>query len=117
MLVRSVLREVMVEGTGRRAQSDQYRIFAKSGTAQMPKPEGGGYFEDRYVSSFIGGAPLENPRIVVLCIMDDPDKALGHYGGAIAGPVVRDIIDHTLTYLGVQPDVANENDASLAVAD
>ena len=49
--------------------------------------------------------------------MDDPDKALGHYGGAIAGPVVRDIIDHTLTYLGVQPDVVNETDASLAVAD
>ncbi len=117
MLVRSVLREVMVEGTGRRAQSDQYRIFAKSGTAQLPKPKGGGYFEDRYVSSFIGGAPLDDPRIVVLCVMDDPDKALGHYGGAIAGPVVRDIIDHTLTYLGVQPDVANEVDASLATAD
>lgn len=116
-LVRSVLREVMLQGTGRRAQSDQYRIFAKSGTAQLPKPDGGGYFEDRYVSSFIGGAPLENPRIVVLCIMDDPDKALGHYGGAIAGPVVRDIIDYTLTYLGVQPDVVNETDASLAAAD
>ena len=114
-LVRGVLREVMLEGTGRRAQSDQYRIFAKSGTAQLPKPEGGGYFEDRYVSSFIGGAPLKNPRIVVLCVMDDPDKSIGHYGGAIAGPVVRDIIDHTLTYLGVQPDVANE--ASLATAD
>ena len=103
-LVREVLRDVMLEGTGRNAQSDQYRIFAKSGTAQLPKPQGGGYFEDRYISSFIGGAPLDDPRIVVLCVIDDPDKSRGHYGGAIAGPVVRDIIDYTLTYLGVEPD-------------
>ena len=79
--------------------------------------QGGGYFDDRYVSSFIGGAPLDDPRIVVLCVIDDPDKSRGHYGGAIAGPVVRDIIDYTLTYLGVEPDAGDDHDASLAAAD
>jgi len=59
----------------------------------------------------------DDPRIVVLCVIDDPDKSRGHYGGAIAGPVVRDIIDYTLTYLGVEPDVGADHVASLAAAD
>jgi cell division protein FtsI/penicillin-binding protein 2 len=103
-LVRDVLRQVMTEGTGRPAQSERYRLFGKSGTAQLPDPATGGYHEDRYVSSFIAGAPFEAPRIVVLCVIDDPDKSRGHYGGRVAGPVVRDIIDDTLDYLGVPPD-------------
>jgi Penicillin binding protein transpeptidase domain len=81
-------------------------MFGKSGTAQLPKPagQGKGYFEDRYVANFIAGAPFENPRIVVLCVIDDPDKKKGHFGGSIAGPVVRDVIDESLQYLGVKPD-------------
>ncbi len=102
--VKATLREVMLEGTGRRAQSDRYELFGKSGTAQLPRPDGTGYYEDRYVSSFIAGAPFREPRIVVLCVLDDPDRSLGHFGGAIAGPVVRDVIDETLQYLGVQED-------------
>jgi cell division protein FtsI/penicillin-binding protein 2 len=102
--VRGALRSVVLTGTGQRAQSDLYQLFGKSGTAQLPIRDGGGYHEDRYVSSFVAGAPYERPRIVVLCVIDDPDKQHGHYGGAIAGPVVRDVIDETLTYLGVAPD-------------
>lgn len=104
LLAREAMRDVMTEGTGRRAQSGLYQIFAKSGTAQLPKRNGRGYHERRYVSSFIAGAPYTDPRIVVLCVMDDPDASIGYYGGAIAGPVVRDVIDETLTYLGVAPD-------------
>ncbi|MEE8459145.1 MAG: penicillin-binding protein 2, partial [Phycisphaerales bacterium] len=103
-LVREILGDVMIDGTGRPAQSDRYRMFGKSGTAQLPRPEGGGYFEDRYVSSFIAGAPLADPRLVVLCVIDDPDRSLGHWGGQVAGPVVRDVIDGTLAYLGVGPE-------------
>jgi cell division protein FtsI/penicillin-binding protein 2 len=102
---RRILRDVMREGTGRRAQSALYSMFGKSGTAQLAKADGGGYHEDRYVSSFIAGAPYRDPRLVVLCIIDDPDRAKGHYGGAIAGPAVRDVIDGTLAYLGVEPDL------------
>jgi cell division protein FtsI/penicillin-binding protein 2 len=101
---REVMRDVMHEGTGRGAQSDRYELFGKSGTAQLPLKEGGGYHEDRYVSSFIAGAPYVSPRIVVLCVIDDPDRERGHQGGADVGPIVRDIVDETLTYLGVPPD-------------
>jgi cell division protein FtsI/penicillin-binding protein 2 len=104
-IAREAMKGVMEEGTGRAAQSGKFQIFGKSGTAQLPMPNGKGYHQDRYVSSFIAGAPYDEPRIVVLCVIDDPDRKKGHYGGAIAGPVVRDVIDETLTYLGASPDV------------
>jgi hypothetical protein len=49
-------------------------------------------------------------------VIDDPDRSKGHYGGAIAGPVVRDVIDATLNYLGVPPDQGREEEAKLASA-
>ncbi len=102
---RRVLRKVMTDGTGRNAQSALYDIFGKSGTPQLPKKNGGGYHEDRYMPNFIGAAPYSDPAIIVYCVLDDPDKTRDyHGGGATAGPVVRDIIDQTLTYLGVAPD-------------
>ncbi len=113
-LTREILREVMWEGTGRRAQSEKYQLFGKSGTAQLPRKTGGGYHEDRYASNFIAGAPYVDPQIIVLCVIDDPDKSKGHYGGEIAGPVVRDVIDAALTYMGVPGDVADyQKDQSL----
>lgn len=102
-LTRQILGQVMTEGTGRRAQSKMYALFGKSGTAQLPRSDGKGYFEDRYVASFIAGAPIDSPKIVVLCVIDDPDKSIAHYGGTIAGPVVRDVIESSLLYLGVSP--------------
>jgi cell division protein FtsI (penicillin-binding protein 3) len=110
LMTREAMERVLSEGTGRKAQSATYRMFGKSGTAQLPRPkgQGRGYYEDRYVSSFIAGAPLANPRLVVLCVIDDPDRRKGHYGGSIAGPVVRDVIDESLNYLGVKPDQLEE---------
>ena len=110
LVAREAMERVLAEGTGRKAQSATYRMFGKSGTAQLPKPkgQGRGYYEDRYVSSFIAGAPLANPRLVVLCVIDDPDRRKGHFGGSIAGPVVRDVIDESLNYLGVKPDQLEE---------
>jgi len=112
---RSAMEGVLTEGTGRKAQSALYRMFGKSGTAQLPKPagQGKGYFEDRYVANFIAGAPYEHPRIVVLCVLDDPDKSKGHFGGSVAGPVVRDFIDEALQYLGVKPDQLPERRAAI----
>ncbi|MBT4768335.1 MAG: penicillin-binding protein 2 [Phycisphaerae bacterium] len=112
-ITRNTMQRVMTEGTGRRAQSDHYTMFGKSGTAQLPKANGGGYHEDRYVSSFIAGAPVESPRIVVLCVIDDPDRSLGKwYGGSTAGPVVRDVVDSVLPYLGVAGDRKDAMQAS-----
>ncbi|MCP3904033.1 MAG: penicillin-binding protein 2 [Planctomycetes bacterium] len=101
LTTRAALRDVMIEGTGRRARSEHYEMFGKSGTAQLPRREGGGYHEDRYVSSFIAGAPYDDPRLIVLCIIDDPDRSIAHYGGTVAGPAVRDVMEGTLRYLGV----------------
>lgn len=116
-LTRQTMHAVMHEGTGRRARSAQYSMFGKSGTAQMPKAEGGGYHQDRYISSFIAGAPLDNPRLVVLCVIEDPDKSRGsHYGGSTAGPVVRDMVDFTLPYLGIAPDVEDPSGDRATVA-
>ena len=118
-LVREVMEEVMLEGTGRKAQSTQYRIFGKSGTAQLPRPDGRGYFEDRYRSSFIGAAPFEQPRLAVLCVIEDPDRTAvpeAYGSGALAGPVVRDVLDEALEYLGVPGDKASAASGGLLVS-
>jgi cell division protein FtsI/penicillin-binding protein 2 len=116
LIAREAMKGVMEEGTGRAAQSGKYTMFGKSGTAQLPKRKGKGYWQDRYIASFIAGAPYNDPKIVVLCVLDDPDKRKGHFGGAIAGPAARDVIDDTLTYMGVQPDVV-ANNVALASAE
>jgi cell division protein FtsI/penicillin-binding protein 2 len=97
---------VLTEGTARGAKSSLYRMFGKTGTAQLPKPagQGKGYYDDRYVSSFVVGAPFEQPRLVVLVVIDDPDRRIKHFGGSVAGPAARDIMEGALQYLGVAPD-------------
>jgi len=109
--VRDALREAVIEGTGRRANSDRYEIFGKTGTAQLAIPKRlertvgrRGFFQDRYISGFIAGAPHRRPRIAVVVTIDDPDRRREHFGGVVAAPVARDLIDFTLAYLGVEPD-------------
>jgi cell division protein FtsI/penicillin-binding protein 2 len=113
---REAMEGVIKEGTGRKAQSDRYRMFGKSGTAHLAKPkgQGKGYYDDRYISSFIAGAPFQRPRIVCLVVLDDPDKAKGHFGGSIAGPICRDIVDETLEYMGVPHDQDPTRKAQIA---
>ena len=110
--VLAVAREAMLgvveDGTARKAQSAHYRMFGKTGTAELAVPGQRGYDRDRYVASFIAAAPATNPRLVVLCVIDDPDKRKGHFGGSIAGPVVRDVVDDALQYLGVPYDQAED---------
>lgn len=98
------MRDAVVDGTGKKANSPFYDLWGKTGTAQLPNFETGGYHQDRYVSSFLGGAPLEQPRIVVGCFINDPDRAIGHYGGIVAAPAVRNVIERSLIYLGVKPN-------------
>ncbi len=102
-LTKRVLRTAVSDphGTGRRANSPLYEIFGKTGTAQVANPDGGGYLEDQYISSFVAGAPLERPAVVVVCVIHRPDKSIGHYGGAVAAPAVRRVIEKSLVYLGV----------------
>ncbi|WP_432799410.1 peptidoglycan D,D-transpeptidase FtsI family protein [Poriferisphaera sp. WC338] len=99
---RETMRRQVQEGGGGKADSDMYEIFGKTGTAQLVNP-GKGYFEDRYMSSFVGCAPLDQPRLVVGCFVKDPDKSIAHYGGLVSAPAVRAVIERTLLYMGVPP--------------
>jgi cell division protein FtsI/penicillin-binding protein 2 len=105
---RQVMRRTVTEGTGRRAQSDLYTIFGKTGTAERPDLENGGYHDRQYVASFIGGAPTDSPRIIVGCFIHRPNPDKGYYGGLVAAPPVKEVIEETLLYLGVVPDVEPE---------
>lgn len=102
---RSVLRRQVIEGGGRKANSDLYDLFGKTGTAQLPNFEQGGYYQDQYVSSFIAGAPAEAPRLVIGCFVTKPDKSIGHYGGTVSAPTVMKVMEQSLMYLGVPPKI------------
>ncbi|MEC9374679.1 MAG: penicillin-binding transpeptidase domain-containing protein, partial [Planctomycetota bacterium] len=111
-LARSTMRGVaknldtLMKQRGQMDFEPQYDLFGKSGTAKIARPDGRGYFE-QYCSSFIAGAPVDNPRLVVLVVIDDPGpervRNRAHYGSAVAGPVVRRIVERTLPYLGIAP--------------
>ena len=86
-------------GTGRRAKLKKWTVFGKTGTANIAKTNAKGYSDDNYIASFIGGAPAEDPAIVVLVSIRKPNKDIGYTGGTVASPVVGKIIEKTLTYL------------------
>jgi cell division protein FtsI (penicillin-binding protein 3) len=111
---REVLGRVVTEGTGRRANSRLYAIFGKTGTAQLPDFERGGYHQDQYIASFVAGAPLDQPRLVIGCFIHRPDRAIGHFGGTVAAPPVMKVLEESLLYLGVHPDALR---ATTTVAD
>ena len=108
-MTRRVLHRTVTEGTGRKGNSDRYTLFGKTGTAQLPDFENGGYFQDQYVASFIAGAPTPQPRLVIGCFIHQPDRSIGHYGGTVAAPAVKNAMDESLTYLGVSPDVVRDS--------
>lgn len=97
------LLESVVEkgGTGEKANVPGYRVAGKTGTAL--KAGQGGYQKHRYTSSFVGIAPLTQPRLVVAVVIHDP-QGKQHYGGLVSGPVFEKIMEGTLRLLGVTPD-------------
>lgn len=97
-------------GTARDVVVDGYTAGGKTGTAHKVDPTTGRYSDDMYLSSFVGIAPLEDPRIAVLVIIDEPGGK-EHYGGKVAGPAFADIASETLHYLGVPQDRAGDDRA------
>jgi beta-lactamase regulating signal transducer with metallopeptidase domain len=97
---KDVLAAVVNEGTAKRAKLQTYQVFGKTGTALIAKD--GRYDNEAYIASFVGGAPAENPRLLVIVSIRRPDRLLekGYTGGAIAAPVAADILDRSLAYLG-----------------
>ncbi len=108
--VLAMLRQVVAEGTGRRAQLEAWPVAGKTGTAQLLSPDGSGYSDSRYLSSFAGIAPVPHARLIVLVCLKAPSKN-GYYGGLAAAPAVREIIRRTLNYLDVPP-TRNEQEST-----
>lgn len=90
-------------GTAPKAQTVGYSVGGKSGTAR--KQAGKGYASDKYRAWFTGMAPIDNPRIIVAVMIDEPSNGQ-FYGGAVAAPVFSEVVQHTLRMMGVQPDMA-----------
>ena len=102
-LIDRALLGVVEEGTGRNAQIPGYKVFGKTGTAQGIDPETRAISHTRYIGGFLGGAPADKPQVVVLVLVEEPDKSLGYYGGTVAAPAAKIILETTLNYLGVPP--------------
>src|SRR5215213_8256161 len=103
-MLRRMMEEVTLKGTARKAQLEGYTAAGKTGTAQKIDPRTHAYSQSKYVASFVGFAPLENPAIVIIVVIDE---AVGlHQGGQVAAPVFRDIANQVLPYLDVMPDQA-----------
>ena len=101
--VREMMEAVILDGTGKLAQLDGYTAAGKSGTAQKIDRDTGRYYTDRYVASFVGFAPVNNPAITVLVVLDSPEGP--HHGGEVGGPVFKRVAEQTLAYLDVPRDV------------
>ncbi|MDR2183935.1 MAG: PASTA domain-containing protein [Clostridiales bacterium] len=103
--MKEVLESVVYVGTGNRTYIPGYRIGGKTATSQK-LPRGSG----RYIASFMTFAPAENPEIIVLVLIDEPQGA--YYGGQVAGPVMKQLLASILPYLGIQP-VFNEEELEM----
>ena len=88
------------EGTAAGAAMKNYVVAGKTGTAQ--KAENGQYVHGKYISSFIGFFPADNPELCISIVMDEPKE--GYYGGQVCGPVFKDIAERCASYLNIPPD-------------
>ena len=97
--VRGILETVVSQGSGKNAKIEGYSIGGKTATSQtLPRSA------NRYISSFLGFAPAENPQVLGLCIIHNPQGI--YYGGTIAAPVIRSIFENILPYLGIEKDIS-----------
>lgn len=100
-VLNEILKAVVTRGTGTNAALAEHVVAGKTGTAQ--KAGRGGYASDRFVGSFAGYVPADNPRLTILVVVDEPWPE--HYGGTVAAPVFREIAEATLRYMGVSPSI------------
>ena len=94
--------DVVENGTGRLAKIPGFRVGGKTGTAQKVHPGGLGYMEGHYVASFIGFTPIDEPRISVLVVLDDPKPVF--WGERVAAPVFKQVAEYSLRRLNIAPD-------------
>ncbi|MCC8138405.1 MAG: peptidoglycan glycosyltransferase [Clostridiales bacterium] len=97
--MRYLLEQVVDGGSGKNAYIEGYRIGGKTATSEtLPRGQG------KYISSFVGFAPADDPQVICLCVINNPQGT--YYGGTIAAPVVKDIFENILPYLGIEKTLA-----------
>lgn len=99
-LVRYALESVVANGSGRSAYIENYRVGGKTGTAQ--KVSNGVYMDGNYILSFMGFMPADNPEIVVYVAIDHP-QGVTQYGGVVAAPVAKSVLETAISVLGIEP--------------
>lgn len=102
--MRTILEKVVSEGGGKKAYIEGYHIGGKTATSEtLPRSA------NKYISSFLGFVPAEDPKILGICIINNPQGV--YYGGTICAPVMRTVFENILPYLGIEKEAAQETDA------
>mgnify|MGYP002854562980 CR=1 FL=1 len=110
-----LLEQVVATGGGQKAKVRGYRVAGKTGTAQKIREDGTGYAEGRYIASFLGFGPVDNPKITLLVTIDDPSGVF--YGGQIAAPVASRIFAQVFRYMRIEPSETPADDEEEISAD
>src|SRR5437764_2478355 len=100
--MRGMFEGVTLRGTAKKAQLEGYTAAGKTGTAQKVDPKTHGYSATKFIGSFVGFAPVSNPAVVIIVVIDEPQGA--YHGGDIAAPVFREIAEQILPELNITPD-------------
>lgn len=101
--MKELMQNVVLKGSGRRAKMDWFSVGGKTGTAQKAAPGGRGYMKGHYIASFIGISPIKDPSLICLVIVDDPKGSI--WGESVCGPVFKNVVEYSLRYLNVKPDM------------
>ena len=97
--MKTLLKAVVEEGGGGNCYIDGYSIGGKTATSQkLPRSE------QKYIASFVGFAPVNDPQVIAMCIIDEPQGI--YYGGTIAAPVIKEVFENILPYLGIEKEAA-----------
>jgi cell division protein FtsI/penicillin-binding protein 2 len=104
-----LLENVVLFGSGKRTKMTDFRVGGKTGTAQ--KASRGIYLKDKFIASFVGFAPLTDPRIAALVIVNEPRGSI--WGESVAGPVFKEVVEGALRYLNVAPDMVKSEQCQL----
>jgi cell division protein FtsI (penicillin-binding protein 3) len=109
--LRGMLEGVTLNGTAKKAQLDGYSAAGKTGTAQKIDPKTKTYSATKFVGSFVGFAPVSNPQVAIIVVIDEPAGA--YHGGDVAAPVFREVAEQVLPALNVMPDIETKSGPDL----
>src|SRR5688572_10479393 len=105
--LRSMMEGVTLRGTAKLAQVEGYTAAGKTGTAQKIDPKTRAYSSTKFIGSFVGFAPVSNPEVVIIVVIDEPQGA--YHGGDVAAPIFREVAEAILPNLGVMPDIETKS--------